>query len=240
MSEDYTFPNYEDNIRKLLDKFDAKLMPTYRGKDITGLHDSSGGMLTFSRKFLYSAPKLEKIVFGVQCYREKLMTYTCSIWPEDKYALPIYSSFWAESQKGSYFLLDLYPLADCICDLDYLEQYLMPLEEAYEKGLQDFSKKVVRDPHWFKALVSPFYITADFSPSTKESQGRVIETKVDYLEQYLQLWKNEEPGDPEYMKPLVARKEAIRKCLKENDPGGFMLEKAVGQEMADLHLEVLF
>jgi hypothetical protein len=116
----------------------------------------------------------------------------------------------------------------------------MPLEEAYEKGLQDFSKKVVRDPHWFKALVSPFYITADFTPSTKESQGRVIETKVDYLEQYLQLWKNEEPGDPEYMKPLVARKEAIRKCLKENDPGGFMLEKAVGKEMADLHLEVLF
>jgi hypothetical protein len=42
------------------------------------------------------------------------------------------------------------------------------------------------------------------------------------------------------MKPLVARKEAMRKCLKDNDPGGFMLEKAVGKEMADLHLEVLF
>ena len=137
-------------------------------------------------------------------------------------------------------MLDLYPLADCICDLEYMDKYLMPLEDAYEKALKDFDKKVPRDPHWFKALTSPFYVTADFSPSTKASQSRVIETKVDYLEQFYQLWQNEEPGDSTYLKPLLKRKEAIRQCLKENDPGGFMLEKAVGKEQADLHLEVLF
>ena len=240
MAEEYSFPGWEEKIKNVLDEFGGEIMTTYRGKDITVLHDSSGGMLTSSSKFLYSAPKIEKIVFATQCYREKLMTYTCSIWPENEYALPIYSTFWAESKKGSYFLLDLYPQTDCICDLEYLDQYLMCLEEAYEKGLQDFNKKVVRDPHWFKALVSPFYITADFTPSTKESQGRVIETMTDYLAQYVQLWKNDEPRSPEYMKPLLERKEAIRECLKVNDPGGFMLEKAVGKELADLHLEVLF
>jgi hypothetical protein len=42
------------------------------------------------------------------------------------------------------------------------------------------------------------------------------------------------------MKPLNTRKEAIKRNFREKDPGAFMMEKAVGEKMADLGLMVLF
>ncbi len=240
MSENYSFPPYEEKLSPLLDKFGGTKMETYRGDDIRPLWDMSGGAMTSSHKYLYSAPKLEKIVLGIQCYREKLMTYTISIWPDDKHALPIFSSFWAESAKGSYIIADYYPIADCICDLPYLEYYYEPLDDMYEKALKYFPKKVPRDPAWFRALCSPYYITADFSPSTKETQDQVIEVTADYLEQYHALWEKDEPKDEEYMKVLNSRKQSLRDNLIEKDPGVYMLHKAVGEELANLTVKALF
>ncbi len=42
------------------------------------------------------------------------------------------------------------------------------------------------------------------------------------------------------MKALNARKDAVRTYFREKDPGAFMMEKAVGEKMADLGLKVLF
>jgi hypothetical protein len=42
------------------------------------------------------------------------------------------------------------------------------------------------------------------------------------------------------MKPLNARENAIKQNFREKDPGGFMMEKAVGKKLADLGLRVLF
>jgi len=45
---------------------------------------------------------------------------------------------------------------------------------------------------------------------------------------------------PEYMKPLIARRQAMRRNLLEKDPGGFMMEKAVGPELAKLSIKTYF
>jgi hypothetical protein len=240
MTEEWTFPPYVETIEPMLGQFGAEKLETYKGKDIRPLWDMTGGALSMSYKYLYTAPKIDKIVFAAQSYRDKLRTYTCSIWPDDEYALPIFSSFWAESQKGSFLIADFYPTADCIVNMEYMDHYLEPLDDAFMKALKDFDKRTLRDPRWFWALCSPYCITADFAPSTKETQTRLIETSVEYLEQYIKLWEKDEPRSPEYMKPLLERKAAIRDCMRENDPGGMMLEKAVGKELADLTLEVLF
>jgi hypothetical protein len=46
--------------------------------------------------------------------------------------------------------------------------------------------------------------------------------------------------DPEYMHRLNERKEAIRTNMFEKDPGGFMIEQAVGKELAELSLWAIF
>ena len=241
MTEEYSFPPFEEEIKNLLGKFGGERMETYQGEDITPLWDLKGEGLPWSYKYLYTAPKLEKIVFAVQSFRDKLMSYGASIWPDDEHALPIFSTYWAESAKGSYFIVDFYPTADCICDIPYMEKYLEPLEDAFARGMDYFpSLSSGRNPNWFKALVSPYCLSGDFFPSTKETQGQILELMTSYLTVYYDLWEKDQPRDPAYMKPLNGRKNAIKQNFREKDPGGFMMIKAVGQELADLGLKVLF
>ena len=241
MTEEYSFPPFEEEIKNLLDKFGGKRMESYQGEDITLLWDLKGEGLPWSYKYLYTAPKLEKIVLSVQSFRDKLMSYGAAIWPDNEYALPIFSTYWAESAKGSYFITDFYPTADCICDIPYMEKYLEPLEDIFYKGMDYFpGLSSGRNPNWFKALVSPYCLSGDFSPSTKKTQQQILELMTTYLTIYYDLWEKDQPRDPEYMKSLNFRKTAIKENFREKDPGGFMMIKAVGQELADLGLRVLF
>jgi len=241
MSEEYTFPAYDEEISKILKKFGGERMETYNGEDVTPLWDLKGEGLAWSFKYLYAARKLEKIVHAVQSYKDKLMVYGTIIWPDDTHALPIYSAFWAESAKGSFFLLDYYPIADCICDIPYMEKYLEPLEDIFNKGIEYYPNQGTgRNPNWYRALLSPYAIAADIFPGTKEDQNRILELMTGYLNVYHSLWEKDEPRDPEYMKHLIARREAMRKNLREKDPGGFMMEKAVGEEVAKLSIKAYF
>jgi len=241
MSEEYTFPSYDEDIGKILKKFGGERMETYNGEDITPLWDLKGEGLAWSFKYLYAAPKLEKIVHAVQSFKDKLMVYGTIIWPADTHALPIYSAFWAESAKGSFFLLDYYPIADCICDIPYMEKYLEPLEDIFNKGIEYYPDQGPgRNPNWYRALLSPYAIAADIFPGTKKDQNRILELMTGYLNVYHSLWEKDEPRDPEYMKPLIARREAMRKNLRDKDPGGFMMEKAVGEKVAELSIKAYF
>jgi len=240
MAEEYSFPPYGEELLKAIEKFGGKKMETYNGEDVTPLWDLKGGPILWSYKYLYSAPKLEKIVITVQSFRDKLMSYATLIWPDDVHALPIYSSFWAESAKGSFFIIDFYPTADCICDIPYMEKYLEPLEDVFAAGKKHFPNLSGRDPNWFRAMVSPYYINADFHPSTKDKQDRLLALTLDYLNTYYSLWEKDEPCDKEYMKRLNERKMAIRQNLREKDPGGIMIEQAVGKEISELNFRAAF
>ncbi len=240
MSEEhYTFPPYEGKMREALKPFNGEVVDSYKGMDVRPLQSLQGKNMD-SFKFLYKAPKLDKIVFTIHRFKEMLMSYATIIWPDDEHALPIFQSYWAESAKGSYFIIDFYPTADCIVDTDYMAHYLAPLEDFYEKGVKIFPDRPGRSSDWFRALISPYCLNADFAPSTKKTQDAIIELTMGYLAIYIDLWKKDEKRDPAYMKLLNQRKEAIRKNFKEKDPGAKMMELAVGHEMAELSLKAIF
>ena len=122
-----------------------------------------------------------------------------------------------------------------------MEKYLEPLENIFYKGIEYYPHQGPgRNPNWFRALLSPYAIAADIFPGTKEDQDHILELMTGYLNVYYALWEKDEPQNPEYMKPLIARREALRKNLREKDPGGFMMEKAVGQELAELSIRAYF
>jgi hypothetical protein len=239
MSEEYTFPPYAEKVQEAIKEFGGTVMEEYRGYDIRPLWNQNGeGYSGF--KYLYKAPKLEKIAFGVGSFREKLMSYALMIWPDDDHALPVYSSYWAESARGSFFIIDFYPLADCIRDLPYLEKYLAPLEDIYGRGLEQFPPSNVRSENWFRAAASPYLITTE-ADATRENQERLMSLTLDYLKVYSDLWKNEAPSPAEHMKELNARKEAIRKTFEARDSiGDTMLTRAIGKELAHLSLITQF
>lgn len=240
MAEEYSFPPYGEEMLKALEKFGGVKMETYKGKDIRPLWDLKGGPILWSYKYLYAAPKLEKIAITVQSFKDKLMCYTTIIWPDDHHALPVFSTFWAESEKGSFLILDFYPTADCICDIPYMEKYLDPLEDLWEKSKEYYPTISGRNPNWFRAMVSPYFINADFHPSTKQHQDRMLKLVLDYLDVYHSLWVKDDSRDPAYMQRLIERRQAMRTNMLEKDPGGIMVEHAFGKEIADLGLEALF
>jgi len=239
MSEEYVFPPYGEKLQELIKEFGGTLMEEYQGYDIKPLWDQKGEGYT-GYKYLYKAPKLEKIALGVGAFREKLMSYALMIWPDDNHALPIYSSYWAESAKGSFFILDFYSVADCIRDLTYLEKYLNPLEEIYERGLEAFPPSRVRSENWFRVINSPYLITTE-ADATKENQDKLLNLTLDYLKVYIELWKKDEPRSAEQMKELNARKNAIRSTFRARDSiGDMMLTRAIGKELAHLSLITQF
>ena len=239
MAEEYSFPPFVKIMGEAIKVFNGEKMETYNGKDVKVLWDLKGeGLKSF--KYLYKVPKFEKVVFFEQNFRDMLMSYGVTIWPDDNHALPIFCTYWAESKKGSFFIVDFYPLADCIVDIPYMEKYLEPLETAYEKSLEYFPGLHGRSTNWFRALISPYCVTGEVAPSTKDSQNKILELMQDYFNIYVDSWKKDERADKEYMKRLIERREAIRKNFREKDPGGIMMVKAVGEEIAELGLEALF
>jgi hypothetical protein len=240
MEEEYSFPPYVERMKEALKAFDGEAMDSYEGRDVTPLRDLKGEGLTWSFTHLYRAPKLEKIVFAAYNHKDKRRSFLAMIWPDDEHALPVYSSYWGESAKGSFFIIDLYPLADCICDIAYMEHYLEPLEGMYSKGLKHFPGLSGRSVNWFRALASPYLLSGDLFPSTKESQDKIMELTFEYLRIYTELWKKDEPRPKEYMRALNIRKEAIRTNFREKDPGTRMLLRSVGQELTELSLAALF
>jgi len=240
MTQEYLFPSFYDEIIKVVDKFGGKKMEIYNGEDVTPLWDLKGGGLVWSFKYLYAVPKLDKIAITVQSFRDKLMIYGLNIFPADEYALPLFICTWVESAKGSFFLIDFCPTADCICDIPYMEKYLEPLEDVYNRGLKHYHEISTRSPNWFRAINSPYFINADFSPSTKETQDRLLGLAVDYFKIYYSLWEKDEPREAEYMKRLNDRKRAIRLNFREKDPGGGMMEIAVGKKLAALSIKAVF
>jgi hypothetical protein len=237
--EQYSFPPYEEKMKEALKPFNGKIMDSYLGHDIRPFKNLKGKNME-SAKYLYKATKLEKISTAVHNFKGMLMSYGVIIWPDDKHALPTFSSYWAESAKGSYFIIDFYPPVDCVMYPEYVEQYLAPLEDLYEKGAKMFPERFGRSPEWFRALVSPYCLTADFAPSTKKTQDAIIELTLGYLDIYIDLWKKDEPRDPAYMKPLIQRRNAIKTTFIKNDPGAKMVQVAAGHETAELSIRLSF
>jgi hypothetical protein len=239
MNEEYSFPPYVERMQELLKVFGGTRLAEYRGYDVRPLWDQKGDGYT-GFKYLYQAPKIDKIALGFGSFREKLMSYALVIWPDDSHALPIFSNYWAESAKGSFFLIDFYPLADCIRDIPYMEKYLEPLEDPYGTGLDYFPGLGGRSANWFRALVSPYCLTGDIDAS-KENQDRILGLIEAYLKIWTELWKKDEPRTPEEMKEYNARKEAIRMTFREKDSiGDMMLSRAIGKELAHLSLIAQF
>ena len=73
MSEEYSFPAYAEKVEELIKEFGGTVMEEYQGHDIKPLWEQKGEGYT-GFKYLYKAPRLEKIAFGVGYFRDKLIS----------------------------------------------------------------------------------------------------------------------------------------------------------------------
>jgi len=175
----------------------------------------------------YSAQKLEKITFVQLELVKKYYGNIITIWPADEYALPILIISMDENPSATHFFLDCMSLADCVMDSSYRKRYLDPLEPAWKKykfirDLPNFPDYEVNLYSWMRAISSPYLITRRVPPNKpKGIRDDLIRLGVDYLKIYLDMWKNAEPHDRQYMNLLNQRKANIREHFRTGkDPDG--------------------
>lgn len=189
----------------------------------------------------YRTKKLEKITLVqlelVKQYYGNIIT----IWPADDYALPIVIMSMDENPNATHFFIDFMPLADCVIDPSYLEDYLDPLEPFWKKykfirDLPNFPAYEVNLYSWMRATASPYLITRRVPPNKpKGIREDLIKLGIDYLKVYLDLWAKAESQDRIYMNTLNQRKAKIRQAYRtKKDPDGkfwWKAERYLGAEL---------
>lgn len=189
----------------------------------------------------YQAKKLEKITFVQLELVEKYYGNIITAWPAADYALPILLISMDENAHATHFFIDCMPLADCVTDASYLEQYLDPLEPVWKKykfirDLPNFPHYEVNLYSWMRATASPYLITRRVPPNKpKGIRDDLIKLGVDYLKVYLALWSKAEPQDKVSLSSLNQRKARIRALYRtRKDPDGkfwWKAERYLGSEI---------
>ncbi len=214
-------------------------MKTYQGDDITEFEKIETDMMVHTMK-CFEADKLDKIInIKADIMGGKIIVWATTIVPADEYALPIFTAEIVQAVNHLSLRADLIPLADCGRDMDYLEKYMVPMEELWKK-YKDIEGAGMEKYLWQRVMLSPFYVFGKFKYEIENIEETALEAVIDYLNLYIKFWSEAEKADPSYMELLNGRKRDMLKIMLENDPGEGPLRKALGEEKAQKILSLLF
>ena len=169
----------------------------------------------------------------------KIFVYGTTIVPTDEYPLPIFTSEIVPAVNHLSLRVDFIPLADCARDLDYMEKYMMPMEDLSEKH-RDIEGSGIERYTWQRVMLSPFYSYGKYKYTIENIEETAMQITIDYLKLYIKLWSGVQKADPGYMKLLNERKRVMLNTMMENDPGEGPLTKGFGKETAHKILSLLF
>jgi len=214
-------------------------MKTYQGDDITEFEKIETDMMVHTMK-CFEADKLDKIInIKADIMGGKIIVWATTIVPADEYALPMFTAEIVQAVNHLSLRADLIPLADCGRDMDYLEKYMVPIEELWKK-YKDIEGAGMEKYLWQRVMLSPFYVFGKFKYEIENIEETALEAVIDYLNLYVKFWSEAKKADPSYMELLNGRKRDMLKIMLENDPGEGPLRKALGAEKAHTILSLLF
>jgi len=169
----------------------------------------------------------------------KIVVWATTIVPTDEYALPMFTAEVVQAVNHVSLRADLIPLADCGRDMDYLDKYMVPIEELWKK-YKDIEGSRMEKYLWHRVMLSPFYTFGKYKYDIENIEEISLDVVTDYLNLYIKFWSEAKKEDPSYMELLNGRKKAMLKIMLENDPGEGPLRKALGEEKAQKILALLF
>lgn len=230
---------YYECMQEHLASFNLSPMKEYNEYDITQFENIKTDMMTQHLQ-AYKAEKLDKIVMLTTNIMEgKIFVHGTTIVPTDEYPLPIFTSEIVQAVNHLSLRVDFIPLADCARDLDYMEKYIMPMEDLWKQH-RDIEGSGIERYTWQRVMLSPFYTYGKYKYTIKNIEETALQITIDYLNLYIKLWSKAQKADPDYMKLLNERKRIMLSTMRENDPGEGPLKQAFGKETAHKILSLLF
>ena len=230
---------YYDRIVEALGPLSPQPMTEYNGEDITQYNEIKTETMTQSLR-AFKADKIAKILtLTTEVMGGKIVVYGTTIIPEDDCPLPIFTSEIVFTATHLSLRVDSIPLADLAMDADYLEKYMMPMEDLWKKykGMEGAG---IERYVWQRVQLSPFYTYGKYKYELENIGEKALDITMEYLDVYVKLWENVQPADLDYMKQLNKRKRVMLHTMCEYDPGEFWLKQDLGEEKAKKILSLLF
>ncbi len=230
---------YYDRIVEELAPLNPQRMTEYKGEDITDVEEIKLDMMTQQLR-AFKADKIAKILtLTTEVMGGKIVVYGTTIIPEDNYPLPIFTSEVVFTATHLSLRVDLIPLADLARDEEYLEKYIMPMEDLWKK-YKDIEGAGFERYVWQRVQLSPFYTYGKYKYEIENIGEKALDITLEYLNLYTKLWADVQPADPDYMKALNERKIVMLKTMLDNDPGEFWLKQSLDDHTAHKILSLLF
>lgn len=193
---------------------------------------------------VYTSDAIEKIVFSsIKIKSTGVTEESVFIFPKEGYEFPV---FWANMTSFSIInilIFDYLPLQDLVMTPVYGETYMEPLKETKTAVMDTILKRTVRDKAVdFSSLAvyaySPYKMVVRVSMWGKNRVAAVVDA---YATNYKSLVQSSTPLPEGDARTYATQKlAALRKLMRENDPGYKYMLKAFGAEKTEKIMDVIF
>ena len=202
--------------------------------------EAEGGAIDLA---LLKAEKMEKVTFSTITLKEASVSEASLLaWPEDGNNRPLFWCNLTRMPGMNIFINDFTPMTDLVLYPQYGERYLDDLlsvksgaAEALKDGMVDKSLTMSTKTVW---ALSPHCTVFSLADEVMPKLGPVIE---EYCKLYVKLWQDAAKIENSEERQFSQRKKAaVRKMMKENDPGYYFMVNIFGQETTTKVFDFIF
>jgi hypothetical protein len=192
---------------------------------------------------VFQGEKVAKAIFStIEIDSMAVCEQSVIIWPQDGYDLPIFWCNLTQMPSMSFHIFDLIPLIDIVVWPAYGEKYLTSLQAIKQKAVEILGDGITEKNFDITTVVG-----WAFSPSrilfklTEAGVARLAPVLDDYGTLYKNLYNNASPVTSSVEREFaMRRREAVRRIMKENDPGYPLMANLFGKDQTAKIFDIVF
>ncbi len=229
--------NIVESSKKALKELELKQVKLDEG---IGTVKVEGGRINLE---VYNTEKVEKAVFSsILVNKISVSEESVIVWPEDGYNFPMMWLNLTRLPSMNIAVFDFVPLMDIIVWEDYGENYLPELISAKKRALEAFKGEIIEKDFDISSIVawtlSPYKMVLQL---TDEGTFLLPSVINDYCSIYTDLWKNASVlSADEEINFCKRKKSAVKKLMKENDPGYPIMVSIFGEGKTSKFFDLIF
>jgi len=191
---------------------------------------------------VFKSDKAEKIIFSsIEIYEMRVTEESVIVWPGDDYNFPV---FWCNLTKMpgmNIAIIDYIPLMDLTIWPDYAAQNLTGFQEIKKDIKEELKDEIQEEINELSSIViwalSPYRMILKL---TDKGALQFISSVKQLCKNYFSIIDSAVATEGDEKKFSKRKKEAVRKLMKENDPGYPIMIGAFGEELTGKVFDIIF
>lgn len=191
---------------------------------------------------VYKGDKVEKVIFSsIKIFKLAVVEESLMVWPTDEYNFPVLWCNLTSMSGMNIAICDYMPLADLTIWSDYISKYFEGFQRIKREVMKELKNGIEEELNEISSIVicalSPYRIILNLKD---EGVDRFIFQLKKFYSDYLSLINSSKNIDGDDKDFSIRKKEALKKLMKQNDPGYPIMANAFGNELTDKVFDIIF